>query len=290
MSSGATARVPLSGALNVTSDNVTSFADMIFGVVAADGERAGGGESPNQLTIEQLAAETGMSVRNIRSHQARGLLAPPEVRLRVGYYGPEHVAQLRLIRDLQAEGFNLGGIKRLLDDSQGTAERLMHFKQSLTEPHQERAETLTLAELDKRFRVSAHDAPRVLARAQKLGLLVAAGGGSYEVPSPSLLAVAEEVVSRGISLDAALTVFEELERNCDAVAGAFVRLFVEQVWRPFQRADMPSERWPEIDEAIERLRPLASEALMAIFQRRMKSQIEAAFGEMTQRLSVRGAK
>ena len=47
-------------------------------------------DSPNQLTIEQLAAESGMSVRNIRAHQARGLLAPPEVRMRVGYYGPEH--------------------------------------------------------------------------------------------------------------------------------------------------------------------------------------------------------
>jgi DNA-binding transcriptional MerR regulator len=81
-------------------------------------------ESVNQLTIEQLAAAPGMSARNIRSHQARGLLAPPEVRLRVGYYGPEHVAQLRLIRDLQEEGFNLNGIKRLLDDMHGTAERL----------------------------------------------------------------------------------------------------------------------------------------------------------------------
>jgi len=73
---------------------------------------------------QQLAAAPGMSVRNIRSHQARGLLAPPEVRLRVGYYGPEPVAQLRLIRDLQEEGFNLNGIKRLLDDTHGTAERL----------------------------------------------------------------------------------------------------------------------------------------------------------------------
>jgi len=63
----------------------------------------------SDLTIEQLAARSGMSVRNIRAHQARGLLAAPEVRLRVGYYGPEHVAQLRLIRELQADGFNLAG-------------------------------------------------------------------------------------------------------------------------------------------------------------------------------------
>ena len=140
--------------------------------MAASGDhRRDGADSPNQLTIEQLAAQSGMSVRNIRSHQARGLLSPPEVRLRVGYYGPEHVAQLRLIRDLQAEGFNLAGIKRLLDDTQGTAERLMRFKESITE-HREPAETLTLAELGRRFRVSGEQAPRVLAQAENLGVLV----------------------------------------------------------------------------------------------------------------------
>ena len=41
-----------------------------------------------ELTIEQLAHETGMTVRNIRAHQSRGLLPPPEVRSRTGYYGP----------------------------------------------------------------------------------------------------------------------------------------------------------------------------------------------------------
>src|ERR1700693_2128276 len=84
------------------------------------------------LTVEQLAAATGMSVRNIRAHQARGLLAPPEVRSRVGYYGPEHVTQLQLIRDLQDDGCNLTGIKRLLQDSHGTTERLLRFRQALT--------------------------------------------------------------------------------------------------------------------------------------------------------------
>jgi DNA-binding transcriptional MerR regulator len=67
----------------------------------------------NTLTIEQLAAASGMTVRNIRSHQARGLVSPPEVRVRVGYYGAEHREQLRIIQDLQADGFNLRGIERL---------------------------------------------------------------------------------------------------------------------------------------------------------------------------------
>jgi DNA-binding transcriptional MerR regulator len=243
--------------------------------------------SPNQLTIEQLAAKSGMSVRNIRAHQARGLLAPPEVRLRVGYYGPEHVAQLRLIRDLQTEGFNLGGIKRLLDDAEGTAQRLAQFRHALTEGHREPAETLTGGELARRFRVGGREGARVLARAERLGLLHPAGDDAYEAPSPSLLAVAEEVVAHGVSLDAALGVFEEIERHCDGVAHAFVKVFVSEVWRPFQRAGMPSDRWPQIDRAIERLRPLSSHAVLAIFERRMSAQIDAAFGDTAERLDER---
>src|SRR3978361_446613 len=89
----------------------------VLALTRADG---GATESTKQLAIEQRAAESGRSVRNIRAHQARGLLAPPEVRLRVGYYGPEHVAQLKLIRDLQDDGFNLAGIKRLVGHGGGT--------------------------------------------------------------------------------------------------------------------------------------------------------------------------
>jgi len=236
---------------------------------------------PCDLTIEQLAARSGMSVRNIRAHQARGLLAAPEVRLRVGYYGSEHVAQLKLIRELQADGFNLAGIKRLLDGTEGTAQRLERFRQALTEPpNAERAQTLSLAELGRRFRVAPEEAPRVLARAQRLGVLVPAGPDRYLAPSPALLAVAEQVVGRGVSLDGALEVFEEIERHCDAVSGSFVHLFMREVWQPFQRAGMPVGQWTEIEESIDRLRPLAADALLAIFGRRMSVQIEVAFGQL----------
>jgi len=236
--------------------------------------------SDNTLTIEQLAAQTGMTVRNIRAHQARGLLAAPELRLRIGYYGPEHAKRLELIRDLQREGFNLGGIKRLLDDSDGTAERLQRFKRTIATPYNERAEQLTAAELAAKF----HGEPLAeLEHAVRAGVLVDNGDGTYRVPSPSLLEVAEEVARRGISVAGLLAVFEELELHCDAVAHAFVRLFVREVWRPFEQADMPPERWPEIDESIERLRPLASGALLAIFQQRMRTQIEAAFGGVATR-------
>ena len=67
----------------------------------------------DELTIDTLAQRTGMTVRNIRAHQSRGLLPPPEVRARTGYYGPEHVARLELIREMQVDGYNLEAIRRL---------------------------------------------------------------------------------------------------------------------------------------------------------------------------------
>jgi hypothetical protein len=41
----------------------------------------------------------------------------------------------------------------------------------------------------------------VLAKAERLGVLRPLGDGRYEAPSPSLLAIAEEVGKRGVSSD-----------------------------------------------------------------------------------------
>jgi DNA-binding transcriptional MerR regulator len=228
-----------------------------------------------------------MSVRNIRSHQARGLLPPPEVRMRVGYYGPEHVAQLRLISSLQEEGFNLNGIKRLLEDRHGTAERLVRVRQSLTaRPKDSRpAEILTAVELGRRFKLDPEEGRELLAKALKLGILIPLGGDKYEAPNPSLLAVGDEAVKSGIPLCAALDVIQEIQRHCDSVSRSFVKLFLREVCKPFATADMPAEGWPEIEDAVDRLRPAASEALLTIFQQRLGTQIEDALSEITHRLS-----
>src|SRR3954453_3738286 len=104
------------------------------------------------LTIEELSSQTGMTVRNIRSHRARGLLPAPEVRDRIGYYGPEHVTRLRMIQELQAEGFNLKGIERLLEQSPGPAEQFLSFKRALGASFEtEEPQTFSREELMTRF-------------------------------------------------------------------------------------------------------------------------------------------
>jgi DNA-binding transcriptional MerR regulator len=238
-------------------------------------------DSEASLTVEQLAYETGMSVRNIRNHQSRGLLQPPEVRARVGYYGPDHVARLRLIQEMQAEGFKLSAISRLIGEHGADADRFVGLRQAVTAPvAAEAPEVLTREELVERFGV---DDDRLLEKARKLGLLVDLGEDRYEAPSPALLRAAEEVLAMGIELPAALSVIEKLNRNAQSSARTFVNLFVEELWKPFDEAGRPEEGWEEIIEAIGRLRPLAVEALNATFRLTLTAEVEKAFGEVLER-------
>src|SRR3712207_5068573 len=175
------------------------------------------------LTIEQLAHETGMTVRNIRNHQTRGLLPPPLVKARTGYYGRPHVERLRLIQEMQAEGFKLSAIERLLGGDSDWGERLIGLRRAVTTPvGAEAAEVVTLAELEERFGPASQNA-KVLYRAQKLELLINLGDGTFEVPSPSLLRAAQDVVERGIPLAAALAAIEKVRRNAEQSAQAFVK-------------------------------------------------------------------
>jgi len=243
------------------------------------------GESVNRLTIDDLAREAGLSVRNVRSHQARGLLPPPEVQGRIGYYGPEHISRLRLIQELQGEGMKLDGIKRLLEGSRGTGDGLLRVKHAADSPADaETPEVVSGDELRERLQVD-DGGEKLVARAIKLELLVPLGDGLFEVPSPSLLRVAEDLVGHGISVGAALALVEDLRRHSRAVSQRFVKLFIDEVWRPFAEAGMPEQEWASIAESMEAARPLAGEAVLAVFRQTLSAGVEAAFADITRRLS-----
>jgi DNA-binding transcriptional MerR regulator len=237
-----------------------------------------GATATAEMTVEQLAYETGMSVRNIRNHQSRGLLPPPEVRARTGYYGPGHVARLRLIQEMQSEGFKLSAISRLIGEHGADADRFVGLRQAVSAPFDDEApEILTAEELIERFQINE---PKLLAKAQKLGFLVELGDGSYEAPSPTLLQAAEDVMKMGIPISAALAAIEKLSRNSHSAARTFVSLFLDELWKPFDEAGRLDEDWPKMIAAVERLRPIAVEALVATFRLNLTEEVDKAFGEV----------
>jgi DNA-binding transcriptional MerR regulator len=256
--------------------NVSPFDVTLCDVTQRDGTLTG----VAALTIDELARETGLTVRNVRSHHARGLLPPPEVHGRTGFYGPEHVERLRLIQELQSEGLKLDGIKRLLGDS---GERILALKRAANEPP-ETPETVTAAELQQRLALEGTDARGLLKRAIDLGIVVGSEEGYFEVKSPALLAAAEEVVKRGVSLAHALDLIENVTHRSRTIAREFIQLFMDDVWQPFQEAGMPEERWDELADSIAHVRPLAAEALLAVFRRTMDEEVGATIDDMARRL------
>lgn len=241
-------------------------------------------EPENNLTIEELAAETGMTVRNIRSHRARGLLPAPEVRDRVGYYGPPHLARLRMIQELQADGFNLKGIERLLSQSVGAAEQFLSFRRALDEFDDEQPRTFTREELVARFGDDVDDG---LKRAIDAGALVPVEEGRFEAPLPSLLDAAEGVVAAGVPLHHALTVIGKVRSRCRSISHEFVDLFLEDIWKPFEAEGYPEERWPAVRQALDQLRPLSLQALAAVYRMTLSDEIEKALGKQLERMASR---
>jgi DNA-binding transcriptional MerR regulator len=235
------------------------------------------------LTIDELARETGLTVRNVRSHHARGLLPPPEVRGRTGYYGEQHVERLRLIRELQQEGLKLDGIKRILAEDDG--ERLLALKRAGADAP-EVPELATGEELLTRLRIEGESRP-LLRKAEKLGILVSLGDGYFQVTSPALLAAAEQVVGRGVSLEHALDMIAGVERHARAVARDFVKLFNDDVIKPFTEAGMPEDGWEELAESVRQVRPLAGQALLAVFRRALEEEVDETISGIAHRLADR---
>src|SRR6476659_4138907 len=226
----------------------------------------------DEMTIRQLAERTGMTVRNIRAHQTRGLLPPPIVRGRTGYYNDEHVARIELTREMQADGLNMEAIRRVLDSGDGSASAIFDFTRALRAPFEDEAPEIVDAEELARLWGEAADA-KLRRRAEKLGIFRTLPDGRIEVISPQLLRAAAE----------------KLRRHADGAARAFVDLFVKEVWQPFDRAGRPERDWPRMSEALERMRPLAAGALLATFQIAMGEAVEKE-SERTLRLAARPGK
>jgi DNA-binding transcriptional MerR regulator len=229
-----------------------------------------------ELTVDQLAAKVGLTVRNVRAYAARGLLPPPRLVGRTGYYGREHVARLVLVREMLAEGYSLTMIERTLASAPPTASSasLALHRALLTPWLPPEPEVITRDELAARSGIDP-DAD-VLTELVGLGLLEDLGDGRLRVLDPALLTAGLQVVDLGVppaALIAAQTRVIELVRE---IATTYVQMYVETGWRAFADAGAPREQLDEVRTTVARLQPAAAQALLASFRTEMAAAVEAA--------------
>src|SRR5437764_7819576 len=143
------------------------------------------------LTIDQLAARTGMTVRNIRAHVTRGLLPAPHMQGRTAFYGREHVARLELVAGLQQQGFNLAAIRKLVAGPAAPSpeETVSFYRTALGPWLTEQPEVHPEADLAAQFGLT----PDLLRRLQRLGLLEPVGDGLVRVLNPPIMRVGQEL-------------------------------------------------------------------------------------------------
>lgn len=228
----------------------------------------------DRLTIDELARVTGMTARNIRAYQTRGLLPPPRIVGRTGYYDGRHVDRLQLIAQMQAEGLNLHAINWLVGGATAVYEAGVRLlKRALLEPAtREQPEDLTVDELARRL--GGLPSPELVLKVTQTGMIKPLEDGRVRVVLPSLLRRAEEMVALGIPIDAQLEALVTASEAARTVARSFLGLVRDQVLVPFEERGSPDEEWPEIRKAVEALRPIATEVLLGVYHLATSEEID----------------
>lgn len=229
------------------------------------------------LTIDELAAAVGTTVRTTRYYASLGLVPPPVRQGRIAYYGPVHRARLELVRALQDHGFTLQAAERVLASipAEAGVEELALQRAMLTSWSSEPPEVVSRRALEKRAGRRLDDADlellTLLGSVERVdagwrvnaSLPVGLGLLDVDVPRESL-GLAEAAIRRHMS----------------ALADELTTILHEQVLEPYRRQSTSPDDARRLESTVSDLRRLTLEAVVHGFQR-------AANAVITRSLSAR---
>lgn len=218
------------------------------------------------LTIDELAARAGMTVRTVRFYGTRGLLPPPEIGpRRVGHYGPEHLSRLALIEELQRQGLTLAAIERYVQGLPAdlSARDLAIHRAVVASWTPDAAEETTREELERRAgrALTEEDVDRLAA----MDVLERADGDGVFRVDRGLLGLGVQLLDVPIPLETLLKARTVLVDQARATARELTRLFHDEVWDP--------ERVDAMKSLSAHMQPMVVQALVTAFQRSLKEEL-----------------
>jgi DNA-binding transcriptional MerR regulator len=244
------------------------------------------GEQPTELTIDQLAARVGMTVRNVRAYASRGLIPAPRLVGRTGYYGEQHATRLRLIRDLIDRGYTLAAVERaLLSNSTLPSGHALALLNTLGNPlgQEERPEVVTRSALAAAAGIRPDD--YFVDELVTSGLAERVDDETLRLLRPSIVHAGTQAVALGLSKESTLAMLPVMAEHLRPIAQHFVDQFREQVWHAFAEAGMPEEEWPQILQRIRGILPVAGQSVLAVFRDQLATVIDEALGEELEALA-----
>lgn len=214
----------------------------------------------DELTVDELAARTGLTVRTVRFYATQGLLPPPERRGRLAYYNSQHRMRLELIRTLQDHGYTLAAIERVLARIPADAAAAEFAVQSavLAPWLPDQNELIDRAGLERRMGRSLDD--------EEIDYLVDTGGvtrvGAEFRTSAAALGHACALLELGVPTALLQESSRLIQEHAAAVADGLTETFIANVWAPYQRGELSHE---QVLAMMARLRPLAVHGLVSAF-------------------------
>lgn len=235
----------------------------------SSGSGSGSGSEEIVLTVDELAARAGVTVRTVRFYGTRGLLPPPVIGpRRVGHYGRDHLARLALIEELQRQGMTLAAIERYLRQLPPdlTPRDLALQRAVVASWAPDAVETVTWEELDRRAgrRLGEEGVERLVA----MGVVERDGEGVRV--DPGLLRLGVELLDVPLSEESILAARTVLIEYSRAAAHELSRVFRDAV----------AERDPQAVKSLSaHMQPLVVQALLTTFQRSLKDELREWLAE-----------
>lgn len=215
------------------------------------------------MTLEELCARVGMSVRNVRFYTTRGLVPPPHKKGRSGYYSAQHLARLELVSELQSHGFTLSAIEKYVSSipAGATPEDIALHRAMLAPWSADLPVQMTREELAERIGRDLDDAS--LRTLTALGIISRHEDG-YRVAT-SQLSVGLSLVELGFPSEAAIAAGQVYLRHGREMARELNDIFRTMLW-PAYRENPSVEEAEKLQRIVERLKPLSIASLVAAYE------------------------
>jgi DNA-binding transcriptional MerR regulator len=242
----------------------------------------------SEYRLDELARQAGVASTTVRLYRAKGLLAPPRLEGRTGWYDDSHLSRLRLIARLQGEGYSLAGIANLLEQwEQGRGlDAVMGVEAELDalvgDVH---AVVVDPVELLGRFPEGSMT-PELMQRAAALGLVRPTDDGRVRVTDRRFLETGASLAHLGIPLDVILDEWEALVAHTDDVAARFIGLFESHLAPPDWQRHLDTDKARELGSTLARLQATARQVLAAALDASVARQGRERLGQLIEPLSV----
>ncbi|WP_031507868.1 MerR family transcriptional regulator [Streptomyces megasporus] len=230
------------------------------------------------LTVDELAARAGVTVRTIRFYSTRGLLPPPEIGpRRVGRYGPEHLSRLALIEELQHQGMTLAAIERYLRQLPPdlSPEDLALHRALVASWAPDVEEETTRGALERRAgrELTEDDVDRL----EAMNVLTRTDDPDVFRVDPVILHLGVRLLEVPVTLETLLAARAVVLDHSRQAARELSRLFKEEVWDPYRRQEDDPEQVETMRELSAHMQPMVVQALVTAFQRSMREELRASF-------------